>query len=97
MYVGSLDTPSENIDLNKLSCYEEIFDAMALLSLLAARAHRLDRASEQAQYLSLEAEKLERLLKAHDQWKIQIEMIGAKTSIDIRNYAAHLLNPEFKE
>ena len=88
---------TSHTDLDGLSNFDEIFDAMAVLSLLASRAHRLERGSQVAEHLSAEAEKLEKIITSSDQWQIQMTAIDAKTSINIRNHAIRLLRPEFKE
>jgi hypothetical protein len=83
-------------DLDGLTTYEEVFDAMAVLSLLAVLEHRRDEMSEVAYHLYRESLSLVKQLQRDDQWLVQMEIIGAKTSLDIRRYAECLLRPEFK-
>jgi len=83
-------------DLDGFSTYEEIFDAMAVLSLLAVREIRRDKSSDIANHLVKEARILVRALHDADQWHSQMQAIGAETVFDIQNYAARLLRPEFR-
>ena len=90
-------TITSHPDRDALETYDEIFDAMAVLSYLAAREYRLKRDTEAADHLAEVSEKLVHYLVDSGQWGVQMDAIGAKTSIDIRHHAYRLLRPEFKE
>ena len=92
---GKIVTSHPHVD--SLVSYEEIFDAMAMLSILAVRELRRSNGSELAEELSLQVEQMERILSLSGQWQIQMQAIGAKSSLDIRNYAMNLLRPELRE
>jgi len=83
-------------DLDELDSCEEIFDAMAVLSILATKEFRRDKYSDVAFHLIQVSEKLQNQLDV-DQWKTQMKAIGAKTSFDIRFHAERLLQPEFRD
>ena len=89
-------TITSHPDLDGLDTNDEIFDAMAVLSLLATRERRRKRNSIVTKHLADETEKLVRKLVEADQWQNQMEKVGAATSIDIRDHALRLLRPEFK-
>jgi hypothetical protein len=83
-------------DLDGFVTFEEIFDAMAVLTLLAAREYRRDRTNEVADHLNNECQKLVSQLKDAHQWDLQKEKIQATTAFDIRRHAERLLRVEFK-
>jgi hypothetical protein len=83
-------------DLDYLATAEEIFDAMAVLSLLAVRERRRDKTGDLAHQLSIESNNLVRLLRAAKQWDAQMQKVGAKTIFDVQRYAENLLRSEFK-
>jgi hypothetical protein len=83
-------------DLDDLVTFEEIFDAMAVLTLLSVKEYRQDRTSKVARHLDKEGRKLVKQLKDNRQWDIQKQKIQATTSFDILRYAERLLRPEFK-
>jgi hypothetical protein len=83
-------------DLDDLGSFEDIFDAMAMLSVLAVREHRRDKNSDLATSLPREVERLFNELKDANQWQAQMDSIQANTSVDVNNHALGLLSPEFK-
>jgi len=91
---GKVITSSE---LDGFATFEEIFDGMAVLFYLATKEHKKKKGGVLALHLEQEANRLEVALRDADQWHRQMELINAKTSIDVRNYALGLLRPEFKE
>src|SRR5688500_18657598 len=84
-------------DLNELDSFDEIFDAMAMLSAIAARLYRLRRNRNLIDHLETTIERLEKLLQDNGQMELQKECIGATTSVDVMHHAMRLLLPEFKE
>jgi Flp pilus assembly protein TadB len=88
---------TSHTNLDWLTTPQEIFDAMAMLALLATREYRRDMHSELSIHLAKEVDHLVSLLNAGHQLQKQMSLIGAKTSVDIRNYAIRFLSPEFRE
>jgi len=84
-------------ELDGFTTFEEIFDAMAVLFYLAMKEHRKKKNNNLALHLENEATRLEVKLRDADQWQLQMNLIEAKTSIDVRNYAYGLLRDEFKK
>lgn len=84
-------------DLDGLRSYEEIFDAMAMLAVVATCEYRRDKASEATKRLQGEVDKLARILIDNKQWDLQMNAIGARSSLDVTRYARRLLRPEFKD
>jgi len=82
--------------LDGLETIEEIFDAFAALSILAAKEYRRDKHTDIAIFLVSQSEKLYRLISA-DQWDSQMKVIGARTSFDIRRHGEGILRPEFRD
>jgi hypothetical protein len=83
-------------DLDGLASYEEIFDAMAALSLLAVLERRRERRGKLAEELDIQSNNLVNRLKKAKQWDRQMQLIGARTAFDIRRYAWSLLCSSFK-
>lgn len=88
---------TSHTDLDALDAYTELFDAMAVMSVLALVESKRDRGSELAMHLRNELNKLVSRLKRNEQLDEQMVAVGAKTSIDVAHYARRLLLPEFKE
>ena len=83
-------------DLDGFVTFEEIFDGMAVLFYLATREHGKKKGSDLALQLENEVGRLEEKLHDADKWQLQMDLINAKTSVDVRNYVLGLLRPEFK-
>jgi hypothetical protein len=90
-------TVTSHTDLDQLSTSEEIFDALAMLAFVAIREFRRDMHSDLSIHLALEIQRLECLFENSKEWHLQMQRLGAKTSIDIVNHAIRLLSPEFRE
>ena len=84
-------------DLDRLESFEDIFDAAAVLALLAVPEARRNADGELATHLATVSSQLLRLLRNTRQWDVQRAAVGANTAFDVRSHAAGLLRPEFKE
>lgn len=82
---------------DNLKSLEEIFDAIVMLDVLAAREYRSFGDSENVQTLLEGIESLKKILTTKSTYKTQMEVIGAKTSLDLRRYAQTLLAAEFRD